>query len=98
MYQPAPSFTLTADFYRIEVKDRIIISGDLEPAKNPNLPSSVRTAFEAADVTVGQFFMNAADTETRGMDVVASWNVPFINRGDLELNFLGALMQTKSGT
>ena len=39
--------------------------------------------------------MNAADTETRGMDVVASWNVPFINRGDLELNFLGALMQTQ---
>ena len=95
VYQPAPSFTLTADFYRIEVKDRIIISGDLEPAENSNLPSSVRTAFEAADVTVGQFFMNAADTETRGMDVVASWNVPFINRGDLELNFLGALMQTQ---
>ena len=38
VYQPAPSFTLTADFYRIEVKDRIIISGDLEPAKNPSLP------------------------------------------------------------
>ncbi len=95
VYQPVPSFTLTADFYRIEVKDRIIISGDLEPAENSNLPSSVGTAFEAAGVTVGQFFMNAADTETRGMDVVASWNVPFINRGDLELNFLGALMQTQ---
>ena len=95
VYQPAPSFTLTADFYRIEVKDRIIISGDLEPAKNPSLPSSVSAAFNDADVTVGQFFMNAADTETRGMDVVASWNVPFINRGDLELNFLGALMQTQ---
>ena len=95
VYQPDPSFTLTADFYRIEVKDRIIISGDLDPAKNLSLPSSVGTAFKAADVTVGQFFMNAADTETRGMDVVASWDVPFINRGDLELNFLGALMQTQ---
>ncbi len=95
VYQPAPSFTLTADFYRIEVKDRIIISGDLEPAKNLNLPPSVGEAFDEAGVTAGQFFMNAADTETRGMDVVASWDVPFINRGDLELNFLGALMQTQ---
>ncbi len=95
VYQPAHSFTLTADFYRIEVKDRIIISGDLEPAENPNLPPSVGKAFDDAGVTAGQFFMNAADTETRGMDVVASWNVPFINRGALELNFLGALMQTQ---
>ena len=95
VYQPAPSFTLTADFYRIEVKDRIIISGDLDPAKNSSLPSSVMTAFNKAGVTTGQFFMNAADTETRGMDVVASWDVPFIKRGDLELNFLGALMQTQ---
>ncbi len=95
VYQPAPSFTLTADFYRIEVKDRIIISGDLEPAENPNLPPSVGEAFDEAGITAGQFFMNAADTETRGMDVVASWDVPFINRGDLELNFLGALMQTQ---
>ena len=95
VYQPAHSFTLTADFYRIEVKDRIIISGDLEPAENPNLPPSVGEAFNNAGVTAGQFFMNAADTETRGMDVVASWDVPFIDRGDLELNFLGALMQTQ---
>ena len=95
VYQPATSFTLTADFYRIEVKDRIIISGELDPAKNSSLPSSVGTAFEAAGVTVGQFFMNAADTETRGGEIVASWNVPFIDRGALELNFLGALMQTQ---
>ena len=107
VYQPASSFTLTADFYRIEVKDRIIISGGLEALvdhddnsntpeiDNPDLPSSVVAALKAADIDSAQFFMNAADTETRGMDIVASWHVPFINHGDLELNFLGALMQTK---
>ena len=94
VYQPTGSFTLTTDFYRIEVKDRIIISGNLA-ATDSSLPASVVAAFNDAGVGEGQFFMNAADTETRGMDVVASWNVPFINRGALELNFLGALMQTK---
>ena len=39
--------------------------------------------------------MNAADTETRGGEIVASWNVPYVERGNLELNFLGALMQTQ---
>ena len=96
VYQPASSFTLTADFYRIEVKDRIIISGDLVPDETCSaLPSSVCTAFANAGVTAGQFFMNAADTETRGGEIVATWNVPFNHRGDLELNFLGALMQTQ---
>ena len=96
VYHPTSSFTLTADFYRIEVKDRIIISGDLKPDKDcSNLPSSVCAAFENEGVTTGQFFMNAADTETRGGEIVAAWNVPYINRGNLELNFLGALMRTQ---
>ena len=96
VYQPVSSLTITADVYRIEVKDRIIISGDLQPDETcSNLPSGVCTAFENVGVTTGQFFMNAADTETRGVDVVASWNVPFVDRGDLELNFLGSLMQTQ---
>ncbi len=94
VYQPAPSFTLTADVYRIEVKDRIIISGGLL-ATSDDLPGSVKTALKNADISSAQFFMNAADTETRGGEIVASWNVPFINRGALELNFLGALMQTQ---
>jgi len=94
VYTPSPRFTLTTDFYRIEVKDRVIISGGLE-ADDPDIPSSVVASLKAADIQSAQFFMNAADTETRGMDVVASWNVPFINRGNLELSFLGALMQTK---
>ena len=96
VYQPAPSFTLTADVYRIEVKDRIILSGELAPNDDcSNLPSSVCTAFSDSPATAGAFFMNAADTETRGGEIVASWNVPFVNRGNLELNFLGALMQTQ---
>ena len=94
VYQPASSFTLTADVYRIEVKDRIILSGFLEPT-DPALSDSVIAALNNAGVSRAQFFMNAADTETRGGEIVASWNVPFIDRGNLDLNFLGALMQTQ---
>ena len=94
VYTPSHRFTLTTDFYRIEVKDRIIISGGVT-ANNPELPDSVRDALTKADINSAQFFMNAADTETRGGEIVASWNVPYVERGNLDLNFLGALMQTK---
>ncbi len=92
VYTPSPRFTLTADFYRIEVKDRIIVSGKL----NANdTEAAVAAAIRSEGAEVAQFFMNAVNTETRGLDIVASWHTPFINRGDLELNFLGALMQTQ---
>ena len=94
VYQPTGSFTLTTDFYRIEVKDRIIVSGQIRRTDS-KLPNNVTTAMEDEGVGSAQFFMNAVNTETRGGEIVASWNVPFINRGALELNFLGALMQTK---
>ena len=94
VYQPTGSFTLTADFYRIEVKDRIIVSGRID-GTDSELPNNVIAAMEELGVGQAQFFMNAADTETRGGEIVASWNVPFVNRGNLELNFLGALMQTQ---
>ena len=94
VYQPTSSFTLTADVYRIEVKDRIILSGFLKPT-DPALSDSVIAALTNAEAGSAQFFMNAADTETRGGEIVASWNVPFIDHGSLDLNFLGALMQTQ---
>ena len=94
VYHPTSSFTLTADVYRIEVKDRIILSGFLKPT-DPALSDSVIAALNNAGAGSAQFFMNAADTETRGGEIVASWHVPFIDRGNLDLNFLGALMQTQ---
>ena len=92
VYTPSPSFTLTTDFYRIEVKDRIIVSGKLNA---DDTDAAVAAAIRGEGAEAAQFFMNAVNTETRGVDIVASWNVPFINRGDLELNFLGAIMETK---
>ncbi len=94
VYQPTPAFTLTADIYRIEVKDRIIISGLLKDDDSA-LSDSIIAALKREGAVSAQFFMNAADTETRGGEIVASYHVPFVRRGNLELNFLGAIMQTQ---
>ena len=84
VFQPVPSLTLTTDFYLIEVGDRIIISGNAKPfvlitrngekVKVPNeaLPKSVRDALIDEGIDSAQFFMNAADTRTQGVDVVAT--------------------------
>ena len=65
---------------------------------NEELPESVRNALDEAGISAAQFFMNAADTRTRGIDVVATWDVPFVATGDLGLKFLATVSETEITT
>ena len=94
VYQPMPQFTLTTDFYHITVNDRIILSGRLTES-DETLPQSVRDAITRAGGQQGQFFMNAADTRTQGVDVVVTWDVPFMSMGALGLKLLGTVSETE---
>jgi iron complex outermembrane receptor protein len=80
---PAPNLTLTADYFRIDVDDRIILSGLLDD-------DVVLGILQGAGLSVGgaQFFTNAIDTRTQGVDFTASYLTPAGN-GTLEL--LGGL-------
>ena len=93
VYQPVADFTLTTDFYHISISDQIIISGQVQP--NEDFPISVRTALEREEIGRAQFFMNAADTRTQGVDVVATWDVPYVTTGDLGLRLLGTVSETE---
>ena len=94
VYRPMPAFTLTTDFYHININDRIIISNQID-TNTPGIPASVRDAIIAAGGDRGQFFMNAADTRTQGVDVVATWDVPFVTTGDLGLKLLATVSETE---
>ena len=94
VYQPLPEFTLTTDFYHIDVSDRIIISNQFD-ADTEGIPESVQRRIREAGGDRGQFFMNAADTRTQGVDVVATWDVPFVATGDLGLKLLATVSETE---
>ncbi|MCY4514803.1 MAG: TonB-dependent receptor, partial [Candidatus Tectomicrobia bacterium] len=94
VYQPVPEFTLTTDFYLINISDRIIISNQFD-ADTEGIPDSVQNRIREAGGDRGQFFMNAADTQTQGVDIVATWDVPFVTRGDLGLKLLATVSETE---
>ena len=94
VYQPLPEFTLTTDFYLININDRIIISNQIA-ADTPGIPASVQRAITDAGGDKGQFFMNAADTQTQGVDVVATWDVPYVTTGDFGLRLLATVSETE---
>jgi iron complex outermembrane receptor protein len=70
-FYPAKGLTITADYYKITIKNRIVLSGTF------NDPSVV--AFLAGQGFVGvggaRFFTNAIDTRTAGVDIVAGYGL-----------------------
>jgi iron complex outermembrane receptor protein len=69
--QPSGDFALTADVYYIEIDDRIVLTSRFTDA-DP-IVASLLEPFAASGVSQAQFFSNTVDTETLGLDVVASY-------------------------
>jgi iron complex outermembrane receptor protein len=81
-------FTLTADYYHVEIDDRIGISG----AINLTQPTFSNVSVSASSA---QFFVNAADTKTDGLDLVASYKVPMPEGQALLFNAAANWTRTK---
>lgn len=62
-------FTATVDGYYIKVKNRIVLTGNFA---RTDLPPDVQVDYPYIDQA--QFFSNAIDTRTRGIDVILSYN------------------------
>ncbi|MGI9558882.1 MAG: TonB-dependent receptor plug domain-containing protein [Thermodesulfobacteriota bacterium] len=84
---PFPSLSFSADFYWIRVEDRIVLSDQITKGNTPSI--------QHLDIGSAQFFMNTADTETRGVDISASWLVAFRNASTLNLTLNGTINETE---
>ena len=85
--KPTSKFDITVDYYNIKVKDRIIFSTEIGPTEEGNTPlDEVLSANNLSDVS---FFVNALDTKTSGIDVVANYrNIP-LGAGNLSFSLSG---------
>ena len=66
--QPSKEFTLSVDAYQVSVKDRIVLTGEFS-ANDKGL----ETTFNSLGVIAAQFFANALDTKTFGIDVTGNY-------------------------
>jgi iron complex outermembrane receptor protein len=73
--------TVTADYYAVDIDDRIVLSGNFTQ-------QAVRDYFASRGFTGvggGRFFTNAIDTKTRGFDIVASYGFVLSSSSQLRL-------------
>ena len=82
-FKPVSKLFITLDGYLIKVKDRIVITSQFSD------PS-----FAAYGVESARFFANAVDTETKGVDLVVSYDWA-LGGGNLNINLAGNYTETK---
>ncbi|WP_323134225.1 TonB-dependent receptor domain-containing protein [Xanthomonas campestris] len=70
-YNPTRALSLTVDAYRIDLDDRIGMTGYITGAAITDL----LTRAGVSGVDSAQYFTNAIDTRTDGVDVVATWRM-----------------------
>ena len=72
--QPAPNWSFTADAYRITIDGRIVISSQFRAGTDPvgTVVARILSPFQRLGVNAAQFFTNAVDTRTLGLDLVAT--------------------------
>lgn len=67
---PTDGLTVTADYYHVQVDDRVVLTGLFEADVNTNWGQQL----VAMNVSGVQFFTNAISTTTNGLDIVADYH------------------------
>jgi iron complex outermembrane receptor protein len=81
--EPVENLVLTADYYNIQIRDRILLTGNFtDPTVGALLVSKGITG-----VSGGRYFTNAADTRTTGLDITARYAINLESAGKIRLTF-----------
>lgn len=71
--KPLKSLSITADAYFVSVRDRIVLTGTFSPVTDSgHVAEEWETELLKLNVVGAQFFTNALDTRTMGLDLIAT--------------------------
>ncbi len=87
VWQPMSNLEVTADFFHIDIDDRIVFSGNFTTP-------AVQALIRPFGATAARYFTNAISTETDGYDLVANYQRPLMG-GNIDLSAAYSNNQTK---
>ncbi len=89
--RPTQNLSVTADLYQINIDDRIVLTSRF--SNSDPIVAEILRPFEKAGVNQAQFFANAVDTKTRGLDIVTAYNA---RMGEAQVTFTASFNLTKT--
>ncbi|HET9398784.1 MAG TPA: TonB-dependent receptor [Sphingomicrobium sp.] len=95
VFSMVPRLNVTLDVYRVDIDDRIVVTDNLQATRDgAGNPTGADPGFSIAQilnaagfptVNAARFFVNGVDTRTRGLDLVATYRVPDLLGGRMNL-------------
>ncbi|MEO9965953.1 MAG: TonB-dependent receptor [Reichenbachiella sp.] len=85
---------MTLDYYDIRVKDRILFTNEIGSDGDPTTTTALEDTLQSYQVTSLKFFTNAADTRTRGADLVTTYKDIALGQAKLDISFAANLTAT----
>ncbi|WP_438710394.1 TonB-dependent receptor [Aquimarina muelleri] len=85
-YRFTPQFSVAVDYYNIAVDDRVLLTNPLGFDDDDTTVNAVEQVL--IDNSIGNitFFVNAVDTKTQGVDIVANYRGIQLGKGNLGIN------------
>jgi iron complex outermembrane receptor protein len=84
---PTDNLNISIDAYQIKINNRIILSNTLNWSGSPATIAYLESNTGAINYTSAQYFTNAVNTRTQGLDLVASHSYQFGNGSTLRTTF-----------
>ncbi len=83
-YQLTKNIGFAIDLYKIDIKDRIVLSGQVTSTGDPASP--IDKVLNSVNTGSAGFFLNAIDTDTEGIDIVIDFDDLPVGKGIISGN------------
>ncbi len=94
-YKPVSNLSLSVDFYNVKVDDRVLFTGEIGFDGDDTTTNPVEQILLDNSITSLKFFVNAVNTETTGVDVVANYRNIELGNGKLAVTLAANFNETK---
>jgi iron complex outermembrane recepter protein len=89
--QLGTKFEMTVDAYQINIKDRIVLTNNFTDGGN----ADIKAQLAAANATTANFFANAVDTRSRGVEAVLNYTTKVGAKSSLRATLAGTYIQNE---
>jgi len=90
---PGANLTITIDGYIIDIKDRVVLTGQFRGGDDTPQQQEISRLLQQANANRAAFFANAIDSRTSGLDVVVTHNAK-LGKGRLNTSLAATFAQT----
>lgn len=94
-YKPVSNLSLSVDFYNVKVDDRVLFTGEIGFDGDDTTLNPVEQILQDNSITSLKFFVNAVNTNTTGVDLVANYRNIELGSGKLAATLAANFNETK---